>query len=66
VVDTGVDLDTPDLAGRIAPGYNAWTGGRTPPQDDNGHGTMVAGIAAAITATTWESRVPPGPRGSFP
>src|SRR5512144_2277520 len=66
VVDTGVDLDTPDLAGRIAPGYNAWTGGRTPPQDDNGHGTVVAGAAAATTdnhvgiaGAAWTARIIP-------
>ncbi len=46
VVDTGVDLDHPDLAGRLVPGYDFVNDDATP-QDDNGHGTLVAGTAAA-------------------
>jgi type VII secretion-associated serine protease mycosin len=48
VVDTGVDLDHPDLAGNVVSGYNVISPG-APPQDDHGHGTHVAGIVAAIT-----------------
>nr|MDQ3354649.1 S8 family serine peptidase [Actinomycetota bacterium] len=47
VVDTGVDLDHPDLAGKLLTG-RSFTGKSTP-QDGNGHGTHVAGIAAAST-----------------
>jgi subtilisin family serine protease len=47
-VDTGVDLDHPDLAGNVVSGYNVISPG-APPQDDHGHGTHVAGIVAAIT-----------------
>ncbi|HSS81551.1 MAG TPA: S8 family serine peptidase [Gaiellaceae bacterium] len=46
VVDTGVDPSQPDLAGRLAPGYD-FVNGDSNPEDDNGHGTAVAGIVAA-------------------
>lgn len=46
VIDTGVDLGHPDLAGLVAGGYNAISQGRDP-QDDNGHGTHVVGTVGA-------------------
>lgn len=46
VLDTGVDLDHPDLAQNILPGYNFIEPGKQP-WDDNQHGTHVAGIIAA-------------------
>jgi subtilisin len=46
VLDTGVDLDHPDLARNLLPGMNFIDPNR-PPQDDNQHGTHVAGIIAA-------------------
>ena len=48
IVDTGVDLDHPDLVNRILPGYD-FVNGDPVAQDDEGHGTMVAGLAAAQT-----------------
>jgi len=46
VVDTGVDPSQPDLAGRLAPGFD-FVNGDSDPADDNGHGTAAAGIVAA-------------------
>ena len=46
VVDTGVDLGHPDLQGRLVDGFNVIREDR-PPQDDNGHGTHMAGTIGA-------------------
>src|SRR5438552_15158204 len=46
VVDTGVDLDTPELAGHILSGRDV-VNGDDEPSDDEGHGTEVAGVLAA-------------------
>src|SRR5439155_5568247 len=48
ILDSGVDLDHPDLAGRLLPGWD-FVNNDNVPADDNGHGTMVAGVAAART-----------------
>jgi len=45
VLDTGVDAAHPDLAGRIGPGQSFVNGDAN--SDPNGHGTYLAGIAAA-------------------
>lgn len=49
VVDTGVDINHPDLQDNLVSGYNAITGetGLSAVQDNNGHGTHVSGIIAA-------------------
>jgi subtilisin family serine protease len=46
VLDTGVDLSHPDLAGRLVAGYD-FVEGDDDPSDDEWHGTAVAGVAAA-------------------
>jgi len=65
IVDTGIALDHPDLVDKLVPGLNLVTPG-APPNDDNGHGTHVAGIAAAATnnalgiaGVDWEARLMP-------
>ncbi|HPR52611.1 MAG TPA: S8 family peptidase [Deltaproteobacteria bacterium] len=47
VVDSGVDLDHPELAGRLIAGYD-FANNDTVPEDDTGHGTKVCGILGAI------------------
>jgi subtilisin family serine protease len=47
VIDTGVEVDHPDLAGRIAASYSALDGGAVV-TDELGHGTFVAGLISAI------------------
>jgi subtilisin family serine protease len=46
VVDTGVDPEHPELAGRVLRGFNVASPRRSA-VDDNGHGTAVAGLIAA-------------------
>jgi subtilisin family serine protease len=64
IIDTGIDQDHPDLAGNIQGGKNfvkkrgtinpnAW-------DDDNGHGTHVAGIVAAVDNEIGVVGVAPG------
>lgn len=65
IIDTGVDLDHPDLQGKIVPGYD-FVNGDTLADDDHWHGTHVAGIAAASTnnsvgvaGVSWGARIMP-------
>ncbi|WP_088229080.1 S8 family serine peptidase [Desulfosporosinus sp. FKB] len=67
IVDSGIDLNHPDLKDNIVPGYNAITQSDAPGanQDDNGHGTHVAGIAAAernntgIVGVAYQAKIMP-------
>ena len=65
IIDTGVDLGHPDLSAKIVGGYD-FVNGDAVAQDDNGHGTHVAGIAAAVTnnnvgmaGVSWGARIMP-------
>ncbi len=60
VLDTGIDLDHPDLATNIVGGKNCSTGRSY--DDGNGHGTHVAGTAAAKDDGAGVVGVAPGAR----
>jgi subtilisin family serine protease len=48
VIDTGVDLGHPDLAANIQGTGKDFVAGDNNAQDENGHGTHVSGIIAAV------------------
>ena len=48
VIDTGVDLDHPDLNVDVGRSVNFVAKGKSSPDDGNGHGTHVAGTIAAL------------------
>jgi len=48
IIDTGIALGHEDLKNKIVPGYD-FVNDDTDAQDDNGHGTLVASLAAAET-----------------
>ncbi|MCZ8514840.1 S8 family serine peptidase [Paenibacillus filicis] len=65
IVDTGVDLKHPDLQPNLVAGANL-INPKLPPQDDNGHGTNVAGVIAAVgnndrgvTGILWKAKIMP-------
>jgi subtilisin family serine protease len=73
ILDSGIDLTHPDLRDRIVAGYD-FVENDASPQDEFGHGTHVAGIAAAIgnngegvAGVSWGARIMPvrvlGPEG---
>lgn len=65
VIDTGIDESHPDLAAKIVAGHD-FVDADADPHDLNGHGTHVAGIAAASTDNSvgiagmdWGARIMP-------
>ena len=65
VVDSGVDGTHPELASRMEPGYNLYSG-NADSSDVNGHGTWVAGTVAAagdnavgVSGVAWQSKIMP-------
>jgi subtilisin family serine protease len=66
VVDSGVDLEHPDLKPNILPGGKDYVDGDATPMDQNGHGTHVAGIIGAVgnngtgvTGVAWKAGILP-------
>ncbi len=65
IVDTGIDPGHPELAGKLAAGYD-FVNGDPDPSDDEGHGTFCAGLAGAvgnngqgIAGVAWNARLMP-------
>ncbi|MBK53092.1 MAG: hypothetical protein CMG58_00495 [Candidatus Marinimicrobia bacterium] len=65
ILDSGVDLDHPDYEDRIINGYD-FANNDSNANDDNGHGTSCAGIAAAkgnngigIAGICWNCKIMP-------
>ncbi|MFD0957876.1 S8 family serine peptidase [Paenibacillus chungangensis] len=65
LVDTGVDLDHPDLKDNLVAGTNLIYP-ELPPDDDNGHGTGVAGVVGAVgnnglgvAGVVWDAKIMP-------
>ncbi len=65
IVDTGVDLDHPDLNAKIVSGWD-FVNDDPIAQDDHNHGSHVAGIAAAetnnhqgVAGISWQARIMP-------
>ena len=65
IADTGVDEDHPDISGNLIEGYD-FINGDTEPEDENGHGTHLAGTIGAIgnnakgvTGVNWGIRILP-------
>lgn len=63
ILDTGIDAGHPEFAGKLVTGVNALLGAGQP-TDNRGHGTHVAGIAAAVAnngigvaGVNWQARV---------
>lgn len=65
ILDGGVQSSHPDLAAHIVPGWNFYNNNNNT-ADINGHGTQVAGVAAAIgnnsvgvTGGAWNAKIMP-------
>jgi len=66
IIDSGVDFDHPDLKNKIVSRGHDFVNDDEEATDDNGHGTFVAGVAAAdtnndegIAGVAWNCRILP-------
>ncbi|MFX1390120.1 MAG: S8 family serine peptidase [Promethearchaeota archaeon] len=48
IIDTGIDIDHPDLIDNYGGGKNFYGSSEDPPEDIEGHGTQCAGIIGAL------------------
>lgn len=65
IIDTGVSKSHPELKDKLVPGYD-FINNDSDPDDDEGHGTHVAGIASATTdnnegiaGISWHAKIMP-------
>lgn len=58
-IDTGVEPNNPDLAGKVV-GWRDFVGGQAAPYDDNGHGTHTVGTMVGGSAGGGPVGVAPG------
>ncbi len=65
IIDSGVDMDHPEFSGRLTNGWD-FVNNDSYPDDDEGHGTHVAGITAArgnngtgIAGVAWDVTIIP-------
>jgi subtilisin family serine protease len=66
VIDTGVELTHPDLKNKVVNSGRDFINNDFDASDDHGHGTMIAGIAAAetnngegVAGVSWNSKILP-------
>src|SRR5688572_6017835 len=65
VLDSGIDPNHPDLSSKLVPGYN-YVSNNNDTHDVHGHGTKVAGVAAAssnsgigVAGVAWQNKIMP-------
>lgn len=66
VVDSGVNTNHPDLAGKVLVGGYDYVANDSDPMDENGHGTAVAGVVSpacnnglGVAGVSWSSMILP-------
>lgn len=62
IIDSGIDAQHPDLAGKVVAFRDFWTVPRQAPYDEDGHGTHVAGTIAGGSTSGIQIGVAPDTR----